>query len=147
MYRIVHNNETYKIKAADIRVGDIIEIHAKERIPADVVILSTSEHSGSIFIKTDQLDGETDWKVRRAIRSTHSSLMADKYDIPFGSGISYAPACDDIYDFLGSFSSQDKKESLSLDNTAWANTVLAAGHMTAIVVFTGSETRANMNSR
>lgn len=34
-----------------------------------------------------------------------------------------------------------------MDNTAWANTVLAAGHMTVIVVFTGRETRANMNSR
>jgi magnesium-transporting ATPase (P-type) len=32
-------------------------VHAKERIPADVVVLSTSEPSGSIFIKTDQLDG------------------------------------------------------------------------------------------
>jgi len=26
---------------------------------------------------------------------------------------------------------------LNLDNTAWANTVLAAGHMTGIVIFTG----------
>ena len=75
--------------------------------------------------------------MRRAIRSTHSALMADKYNIPFDSGVTYAPACDDIYEFLGSYSNQDKKESLSLDNTAWANTVLAAGHMTAIVVFTG----------
>lgn len=32
-------------------------IHAKERVPADLVILSTSEPTGSIFIKTDQLDG------------------------------------------------------------------------------------------
>lgn len=74
-----------------------------------MVILSTSEHTGSIFIKTDQLDGETDWKVRRAIRSTHSRLMNDKYDIPFNSYISYAPACDDIYDFLGSYSHDEKK--------------------------------------
>lgn len=147
-YRIIKDGQTKKIRAEDIQVGDIIEIHAKERIPADVVILSTSEHSGSIFIKTDQLDGETDWKVRRAIRSTHASLMANKYDIPFGASIKYNPACDDIYDFLGSYSgSEGKKESLSLDNTAWANTVLAAGHMTCIVIFTGHETRANMNSR
>lgn len=50
----------------------------------------------------------------------------------------YAPACDDIYDFLGSYSNENgKKQSLSLDNTAWANTVVAAGSMIAIVIFTG----------
>jgi hypothetical protein len=51
--------------------------------------------------------------------------------------ISYAPACEDIYEFLGSYTGEGKRESLSLDNTAWANTVLAAGHMTGIVIFTG----------
>jgi len=52
--------------------------------------------------------------------------------------IVYAPACDDIYDFLGSFTqAEGKKESLNLDNTAWANTVVAAGSMVALVIFTG----------
>lgn len=65
-------------------------------------------------------------------------LMADKYNIPYSASIRYNPACDDIYDFIGSYSGlDDKKESLNLDNTAWANTVLAAGHMTCIVIFTG----------
>lgn len=66
------------MSSEDIKVGDILELHAKDRVPADVVILSTSEASGSIFIKTDQLDGETDWKVRRAIRSTHNLLSVNK---------------------------------------------------------------------
>jgi phospholipid-translocating ATPase len=66
------------ISSADVRVGDILELHAKDRVPADLIILSSSEPSGSIFIKTDQLDGETDWKVRRSIRSTHSILFNDK---------------------------------------------------------------------
>jgi phospholipid-translocating ATPase len=81
----------------------MLEIHAKERVPADIVILSTSEPTGSIFIKTDQLDGETDWKVRRAIRTTHSILSVDKFTIMQDSVINYAPACDDIYEFLGSY--------------------------------------------
>jgi len=31
--------------------------------------LATTEAAGTIFIRTEQLDGETDWKVRRAIRA------------------------------------------------------------------------------
>jgi hypothetical protein len=30
-------------------------------------------------------------------------MMNDKYSVPLGSHIKYAPACDDIYDFLGSY--------------------------------------------
>ncbi len=34
------------------------------------MLLYTSEKTGSVFIKTDQLDGETDWKLRKAIPQT-----------------------------------------------------------------------------
>jgi len=29
-----------------------------------MILLRTSEETGSCFIRTDQLDGETDWKLR-----------------------------------------------------------------------------------
>ena len=59
------------------------------------------------------------------------------------------PPNDQIYDFKGYFTSSDNendenREALSLENTLWANTVLAsAGHVIAIVVYAGKETRAN----
>ena len=40
-------------------------------MPADLVLLYTSEEIGTAFVRTDQLDGETDWKVREAVKSTH----------------------------------------------------------------------------
>ena len=41
-----------------------------------------------------------------------------------------------------------QRESLSLENTLWANTVLASsGHVLGMIVYTGSETRAQMNSK
>jgi len=39
-------------------------IEKDQRVPADVVLLRTSDKSGRCFIRTDQLDGETDWKLR-----------------------------------------------------------------------------------
>ena len=59
-----------KIAAASLRVGDIIKIYQNERVPADLVLLQTTEKQGTIFIRTDQLDGETDWKLRKAISIT-----------------------------------------------------------------------------
>lgn len=34
------------------------------QVPADLLLLKTSEKAGASFIRTDQLDGETDWKLR-----------------------------------------------------------------------------------
>jgi phospholipid-translocating ATPase len=42
-------------------------IEKDQRVPADVVLLRTSDKSGRCFIRTDQLDGETDWKLRLPI--------------------------------------------------------------------------------
>lgn len=53
-----------------MKVGDIIKVNKDERIPADMILLYTTEKSGTIFIRTDQLDGETDWKLRKAITYT-----------------------------------------------------------------------------
>lgn len=59
-----------KVTSANIKVGDIIKVHQNERIPADMILLYTTEKNGSVFIRTDQLDGETDWKLRKAITVT-----------------------------------------------------------------------------
>jgi len=34
-----------------------------------MVLVRTSERTGTCFIRTDQLDGETDWKLRLAVPS------------------------------------------------------------------------------
>jgi phospholipid-translocating ATPase len=59
--------QTVDIAAEDLRVGDVVLVKTGERVPADVVLLYTTDKSGTVFIKTDQLDGETDWKVRRPV--------------------------------------------------------------------------------
>lgn len=51
-------------------MGDIIKVNKDERFPADCLLLQTTEKNGSVFIRTDQLDGETDWKLRKAIAMT-----------------------------------------------------------------------------
>lgn len=62
------------------------------------------------------------------------------------------PPNDNIYDFKGYFGTgneeSEQKEPLSLENTLWSNTVLAsAGYVLAAVVYTGKETRSEMNSK
>ena len=39
-----------------------------------------------------------------------------------------------------------KEEPLNVENTLWANTVLASGSAMGVVIYTGSETRSVMNT-
>jgi hypothetical protein len=43
-----------------------------------MVLLRTTEKSGACFIRTDQLDGETDWKLRRAVSFAQKLLSDDQ---------------------------------------------------------------------
>ncbi|VDN23985.1 unnamed protein product [Gongylonema pulchrum] len=69
------------ISSSKIKVGDLIIIQKDKRVPADVVLLRTTEKSGASFIRTDQLDGETDWKLRIAVPVTQN-LSLDQVSVP-----------------------------------------------------------------
>ena len=58
---------TKSIPSSKIRVGDLVCLEKNQRVPADMVLLRTSDQSGTCFIRTDQLDGETDWKLKVAV--------------------------------------------------------------------------------
>lgn len=53
---------------ADLQVGDIVHLSADDPVPADLLILSTSDaQGGECFIETKSLDGETNLKLRQAL--------------------------------------------------------------------------------
>ena len=52
-----------------VRVGDFVRIYNEDQIPADVVVLSTSDPDGACYVETKNLDGETSLKVRQALHS------------------------------------------------------------------------------
>lgn len=129
------------------QVGDIIIVEKDERVPADLVLLRTSDKSGAVFVRTDQLDGETDWKLRLAVPATQK-LSNDSELFNIDATIYIEKPQKDIHSFIGTFAKQigSEEESLDVENTLWANTVVAAGTATGIVVYTGCETRSVMNN-
>lgn len=181
------------IPSSNIKVGDIVLLEKNMRVPADMVLLRTSEtvgtsssidlerqsepssapekylstegpakhepmahpqeeQGGSCFVRTDQLDGETDWKLRLAVGTTQKYTDANLLDM---CGELYAdPPIKDIHTFIGNITIHGSRISeevpqispLSAENMLWANTILAAGSAAGMVVYTGRETRAAMNT-
>uniref|UniRef100_A0A4W4EH53 Phospholipid-transporting ATPase n=1 Tax=Electrophorus electricus TaxID=8005 RepID=A0A4W4EH53_ELEEL len=136
-----------QVKSSDIQVGDLIIVEKNQRVPADMIFLRTSEKTGACFIRTDQLDGETDWKLKVAVACTQR-LPADLFSI---TAYVYAQQPElDIHSFEGNFTREDcdppVHESLSIENTLWASTVVASGTVIGVVIYTGKETRSVLNT-
>lgn len=51
-----------------MRVGDIVHLSNNETIPADILLLRTSNPHGVCYIDTCDLDGETNLKLREVVR-------------------------------------------------------------------------------
>lgn len=182
-------------KSRELKVGDVLKLEKNQRVPADLVILQTrlpdsgivSEHPvegtsshpvTETFIRTDQLDGETDWKLRlpcplsqnlpfndllrlhlsagapdknvndfvgTLVLSSDSSLPYDPHvpreSLPNGS------AAHDVVSGQTEDTSISTSAPLTIDNTAWANTVIASNTVVyAAVVYTGRQTRSALST-
>ena len=128
----------------DIQPGDILKLHAGQRVPADCLVLRTEDKSGQCYIKTDQLDGETDWKLRRSLLFSQKLLSKQSArDLDFE--LTCEPPHKDIYAFKGIVVQGEITEGVGLENMLWSSTSLCSVGATVLVVFVGSETRINMN--
>ena len=102
---------------------------------------------GTCFIRTDQLDGETDWKLRIAAPLTQSlediSVLISEASAT--AKIHAEPPSLSIHEFNGVISWKED-EPLTVENVLWSGTVLATGEAVCCVIYTGSDTRMVMNT-
>ncbi|KAF8735840.1 Phospholipid-translocating P-type ATPase, partial [Rhizoctonia solani] len=53
-----------------LEVGDIVLLRDNDQVPADTIVLATSDADGLAYVETKNLDGETNLKLRKALKST-----------------------------------------------------------------------------
>lgn len=121
----------------------------------------TGGGSGETFIRTDQLDGETDWKLRLAsaltqnipaeefVRLRVTGGKPDKKVNEFVGTVELLKTKQDASSHQSMLQQDDtsKSAALSIDNTAWANTVIASqGTTLAVILYTGPQTRSALST-
>lgn len=141
----------------NVRVGDFVKLYNNDAIPADMVVLSTSEADGACYVETKNLDGETNLKIKHGLRAasdirTPLDCEAAKFRIesegPNPSLYSYsAVARWTVRDVHDASAAEEKFEAIStetlllrgcsLRNTAW---------VIGVVVYTGTDTKIMQNS-
>lgn len=153
---LIDPNQQLSVPSADPEPSSIATSSDKDSSPADT------------FVRTDQLDGETDWKLRlpsplsqslpthELSRLKVTASAPDQKVNEFVGAIELEPPSgfyDEHVDKSQSGredtdgESQNNSAPLSIDNTAWANTVLASNTITyAAIIYTGSQTRAALST-
>ncbi|KAI3533096.1 phospholipid-translocating P-type ATPase [Colletotrichum abscissum] len=116
--------------------------------------------AGETFIRTDQLDGETDWKLRLAspltqnltteefVRLRVTGGKPDRKVNEFIGTVELLPSKRDAQSQQGALNGDEGNSApLSIDNTAWANTVIASNATTlAVIMYTGPQTRSALST-
>ncbi|KAG9070492.1 hypothetical protein KI688_008028 [Linnemannia hyalina] len=145
----------------DVRVGDIVYLKNDDPIPADIVILSTSEPDGLCFIETKNLDGETNLKIRRGLTATKGLRTPADIDRAAFYVESEAPHAN-LYSYQGALKwlisdgadmpAQDrvvhnKTESITINEILLRGCVLRnTDHVIGMVLFSGTDTKIMLNS-
>jgi phospholipid-translocating ATPase len=88
----------------DTSVTEILQVIVEkdQRVPADLVLLRTTERSGACFVRTDQLDGETDWKLRLSVPAAQK-LDSDLQLFDIRASLFVEKPQRDIHSFIGTF--------------------------------------------
>ncbi|XP_014209403.1 probable phospholipid-transporting ATPase VA isoform X2 [Copidosoma floridanum] len=131
----------------DVKVGDFIHLSNNEPLPADLLLLRSSDPHGFAFIDTCNLDGETNLKQRQVVRG-FSNLQETFQPSKFRSVIEVDKPSTKIYRFHGAVVHPDgtrvpvSTENLLLRECYLKNTDFIEG----IVIYVGHETKAMLNN-
>ncbi|KAM5180149.1 phospholipid-transporting ATPase IB isoform 2-T2 [Mantella aurantiaca] len=131
----------------EVAVGDIVKVTNGQHMPADMIILSSSEPQAMCYIETSNLDGETNLKIRQGLPAT-LALQSLEDLVKITGRIECEGPNRHLYDFTGNLRLEGSSpvavgpEQILLRGAQIRNTQWVAG----IVVYTGHDTKLMQNS-
>nr|XP_032832787.1 probable phospholipid-transporting ATPase VD [Petromyzon marinus] len=130
-----------------VRVGHLVRLRCNEAVPADVLLLASSDAAGICHLETATLDGESSLKQRHVARGLQTA--GRPFDPrSFTSSVECESPTNDLERFRGFMIHASgrkvglNKENLLLRGCTLRNTEEAVG----MVIYAGHETKAMLNN-
>ncbi|XP_066430586.1 phospholipid-transporting ATPase IK-like [Eleutherodactylus coqui] len=133
-------------KWKDVQVGDIVCLRKDDFVPADILLLYSTEPGSACYVETAGIDGETNLKYRHALRATHCALQTAEALAEFDGIVTCETPNSILHSFTGVLSWKDTKYSLSNNNLLLRdcrirNTAVCYG----LVIHAGRDTKIMKN--
>ncbi|XP_076218212.1 phospholipid-transporting ATPase IC-like isoform X1 [Aptenodytes patagonicus] len=144
---VIRDGRFKNTKWKDIKVGDIIRLKKNAFVPADILLLSSSEPNSLCYIETAELDGETNLKFKMALEVTHRYLQEESAMADFNGLIECEEPNNRLDKFAGTLFWRNTSYSLDADKILLRgckirNTDFCHG----VVIFAGADTKIMKNS-
>lgn len=136
-----------KVAWKDVRVGDLVHLSNNEVIPADILLIRSSDPHGFCYIDTCNLDGESNLKQRQVPFGfeKHHDLAVPDF---FKSHIEVDPPTTKIYRFHGAIvHTSGERVLVDSDNLLLRECIVKnTDFVEGIVVYAGHDTKAMLNN-
>ncbi|KAM5308871.1 phospholipid-transporting ATPase IK isoform 6-T6 [Glossophaga mutica] len=103
-------------KWRDLHVGDLIRLDKDNIVPADVLLLASTEPSSLCHVETADIDGETNLKFRQAPMVTHHELTSIRKMASFQGKVVCEEPNSRMHHFMGHLKWEGQKYSLDSGN-------------------------------
>ena len=146
-FTVVVDGREVLARSQDIRVGQIIRLADKQRVPADVVVLKSAKDDATCYVETSQLDGETNLKTFSAPPQLNAMPVDDIVSLR-GTVVSEWPSAKlSVYEGRLELADGDvvglNEKNLVLQGMHVRNTEYIYG----VVAYTGRHTKLALNQR
>src|SRR3990167_2827046 len=146
---VYRNQSPVEAKWQDLRVGDIIRVNKDQSLPADLVLLASSDfRKGIAFVETKNLDGETNLKSKFIAEDLKEVVFrADDVFKISGDFLNAEGPNLFLYSFKGSLTHKGTKIPLNSNNFLLRGCILRnTEYVIGVVTHTGHQTRVMLNS-
>ena len=147
---VLRNGGFVTVLWKEVQVGDIIRVRNNEGMPADIVLLHTSEDAQVGYIETANLDGETNLKVKEAHPETKGCLTNASEFADFKGYVEYEQANNSLLMFTGNLWCREN-DTYKVYPITMANIILRGCTMRntrevfGLVIYTGHDTKIMKN--